>query len=161
MALAKPTTNSRTQAPSGCSNLKLRQAARLSTRHYAAHLAPLGLKITQYSLLSHVVKLGPIAAGELAAAMQLSPSALSRNLQPLMAQGWLEQQGGDDGRCRIVVATAAGQALRDRAQRAWKRAQLDFNALLGEDRVARLHTLLDECVALLGSAGSEADESES
>lgn len=138
-----------TAAPQGCTNLKLRQASRLVTRHYEAFVGPTGLKITQYSLLSHVVKLGPLRAGELAAAMQLDASTLTRNLQPLLHNGWVQMRPGADARSRIVEATAAGQALRSEAQRAWKRAQLALNDRLGAERVAGLHTLLDECIALL------------
>ena len=136
-------------APRGCTNLKLRQASRLITRHYEAYVAPTGLKNTQYSLLSHVVKLGPIRAGDLAAAMQLDASTLTRNLQPLLHQGWVAVSTGEDARSRLIEATDAGRALRPHAQRAWTQAQLALNARLGEARVAALHGLLDECMALL------------
>jgi len=142
-------------APRGCTNLKLRQASRLVTRHYEAYVAPTGLKNTQYSLLSYVVKLGPIRAGDLAAAMQLDASTLTRNLQPLVLQGWVKVTTGDDARSRIVEATDAGRALRQHAQRAWKQAQVALNARLGEARVVALHTLLDECVALLADVGED------
>jgi len=145
-------------APRGCTNLKLRQASRLVTRHYEAFVRPTGLKNTQYSLLSHVVKLGPIGAGELAAAMQLDASTLSRNLQPLLQQGWLQMRPGADARSRIIEATTAGQALRTEAQKAWKRAQLALNERLGPARAAALHELLDECIALLDSHEEEPDD---
>ena len=45
--------------PQGCTNFKLRQLLRTVSRHYDAELARAGLKGTQFSLLSHVVKLGP------------------------------------------------------------------------------------------------------
>src|SRR3954467_8655723 len=105
-------------APRGCPNLKLRQASRLVPRHYERHVQPTGLKITQYSLLSHVVVLGPVRAGELAAAMQLDASTLTRNLRPLLQQGWVEMRPGADARSRIVAATPAGVALRQQAQKA-------------------------------------------
>jgi DNA-binding MarR family transcriptional regulator len=146
-------------APRGCTNLKLRQLSRRVTRHYDAIVSATGLKNTQYSLLSHVVVLGPIQLSALAAKMQLDPSTLTRNLQPLIAQGWLALEPGDDARSRRVIATPAGQALRIEAQRAWKRAQLSLNERLGDERVARLHALLDECMALLDDAESpENDE---
>jgi len=135
--------------PRGCTNLKLRQAARLASRHYEAYLRETGLKITQYSLLSHVVQLGPLRAGELAAAMQLDASTLTRNLQPLVDAGWLQVRAGSDARSRVIEATAAGNALRAEAQRAWKRAQLALNARLGNERIAALHALLDHCIAVL------------
>lgn len=138
-----------TVKPQGCTNLKLRELGRVVTRHYDAYVAPTGLKNSQYSLLSHVVVLGPVRPGELASRMRLDASTLTRNLQPLVAAGWVEQGPGDDARSRSVVATEAGRAKRAEAQRAWKQAQLALNARLGNERVAALHALLDECLAAL------------
>ena len=144
-------------SPRGCTNLKLKQASRLVARHYDSYVAPTGLRHTQYSLLSAVVKLGPVRAGELATALRLDASTLSRNLQPLIDKGYVEvATGSDDQRSRVVQATAAGLALRQQAQKAWKRAQLSLNGQLGAQRVAALHALLDECVAVL--AGAENDD---
>jgi DNA-binding MarR family transcriptional regulator len=152
-ATAAPSTASAAAQPQGCTNLKLRQAARRVTAHYERYVAPTGLKITQYSLLSHVVKLGPLRLGELATAMQLGASTLTRNLAPLVQQGWVVLENDPtDARGRVVVATPAGTALRAEAQRAWKRAQLALNERLGQDRVAALHALIDECLPLLDEA---------
>lgn len=135
--------------PQGCTNLKLRELSRVVTRHYDAYVAPTGLKNSQYSLLSHVVLLGPLRPGELAARMKLDASTLTRNLQPLIAAGWVEQGPGDDARSRSVVATEAGRAKRAEAQRAWKQAQLALNARLGNQRVLALHGLIDDCLTVL------------
>ncbi|MBS0443297.1 MAG: winged helix-turn-helix transcriptional regulator [Proteobacteria bacterium] len=135
--------------PQGCTNLKLRELSRVVTRHYDAYVAPTGLKNSQYSLLSHVVLLGPLRPGELAARMKLDASTLTRNLQPLIAAGWVEQGPGDDARSRSVVATEAGRAKRAEAQRAWKQAQLALNARLGNQRVLALHSLIDDCLTVL------------
>ena len=140
-------------APQGCTNLKLKQASRLVARHYDAHLAPTGLLKTQYSLLSFVVKMGPVRCTDLAAALQLDASTITRNLRPLAARGLLQLSAGDDARSRLVQATAAGTALREQAQIAWKRAQLALNEQLGAARVAALHELLDGCIAGLSNTG--------
>ena len=142
-------------APKGCTNLKLRQLNRLVSRHYDAHVAPTGLRNTQYSLLSHIVKLGPLRLGALADVMQLDASTLTRNLQPLLDRGLAQVLVGDDARSRVVQATAAGQVLREQAQRAWKRAQLALNDRLGVQRVAALHSLLDTCTGLLADTGDD------
>ncbi|MES3014662.1 MAG: MarR family winged helix-turn-helix transcriptional regulator [Pseudomonadota bacterium] len=136
-------------SPRGCSSLKLRQLSRRVSQHFDQIVASTGLKTTQYSLLSNVVQLEPIRPGDLADRMEMDASTLTRNLQPLVAQGWVVVAPGDDGRSRIVVATDAGRAKRDAAQREWKRAQLAFNDRLGEARVARLHALIDECLAAM------------
>lgn len=133
--------------PKGCTNLKLRQLTRLVTRHYDHYTAAAGLKTTQYSLLSHVEKLGPIRPGDLARSMQMDASTLTRNMQPLVAQGWLRIGAGEDARSRLVEITDAGRAKRVEGQRAWKLAQLALNERLGVERVAALHELLDDGIA--------------
>lgn len=144
--------------PRGCTALKLRQLSRSVTRHYDAHVAATGLKNTQYSLLSHVCLLGPIRPTELAARMRLDASTLTRNLQPLIAHGWLVQGPGSDARSRLIEATEEGRAKRAEGQKAWKQAQLALNARLGPERVAALHALIDECMDVLDAADEEDDE---
>jgi len=146
MAETDHKTAASTTAPRGCTNLKLRQLSRAVTRHYDAYVAPTGLKNTQYSLLSHVVLLGPIRPGELAAQMRLDASTLTRNLQPLIAQGWVELGPGDDARSRSVAVTESGRVKRAEAQKAWKQAQVALNARLGDERVVALHALIDDCL---------------
>lgn len=136
--------------PRGCSNFRLRQADRVVSRFYDAHVQPrTGLKTSQYSLLSHIAALGPVQPATLAQRMGLEPSTLTRNLQPLITQGWVAIGPGADARSRSITLTEAGLAKRTEAQRAWKTAQLAFNARLGTERVAQLHALLDDCLQLL------------
>ncbi|MGS5088373.1 MarR family winged helix-turn-helix transcriptional regulator [Hydrogenophaga sp. A37] len=139
--------------PQGCTNLKLRQLMRRIASHYDAELGKTGLKTTQYSLLSYVVKLGPIRAVDLAAQMKMSTSTLSRNLQPLVAAGWLLVSPGADARSRLISATPAGLAKRTEAQRRWRVAQEGINQTLGLDRVLALHALIDESMDLLNPEG--------
>lgn len=136
-------------APRGCSSQKVRRLSRRISQHFDHIVAATGLKTTQYSLLGHVAALGPVRPGALAKAMGLGASTLTRNLQPLVAAGWVEIGPGEDERSRAVSITAAGAAKRAEAQRAWKRAQLAFNERLGVERVARLHALVDECTSIL------------
>ena len=131
--------------PQGCTNIKLRQLMRRVSQLYDAEVGKTGLKGTQYSLLSYVCKLGPIRPVDLAREMKITPSTLSRNLQPMVAAGWLTLDPGEDGRSRLVSATEAGRDKRVEAQRRWRVAQEELNAVLGMQRVAALHALLDEC----------------
>jgi DNA-binding MarR family transcriptional regulator len=149
-----------TVKPQGCTNLKLRQLSRRVTRLYDREVGVTGLKNTQYSLLSHVVLLGPIQPSALAARMKLNASTLTRNMQPLIAQGWIRLEPGVDARSRLLVATDEGKALRAEAQRAWKRAQLSLNERLTPQRVVKLHALIDECMALLDEAEDEGSSDE-
>ena len=76
--------------PQGCTNFKLRQLMRRVAQHYDAEVGKCGLKTTQYSLLSHAISLGPVRPVDLATAMKVDASTLTRNLRPLVDAGWLE-----------------------------------------------------------------------
>ena len=131
--------------PQGCTNLKLRQLMRRVAQHYDAEVGKTGLKGTQYSLLSYAVKLGPIRPVDLARAMKISASTLTRNLRPLIDAGLLRLDPGVDGRSRLVSATDAGREKRQDAQRRWRIAQEGINQVLGpraRDRAACAHRRL-------------------
>jgi DNA-binding MarR family transcriptional regulator len=144
--------------PQGCTNLKLRQLMRRVAAHYDAEVGRAGLKGTQYSLLSYVLKLGPIRPGDLAAEMRVSPSTLTRNMRPLVDMGLIEIAAGPDARSRLVSVTPAGREKRQEAQRRWRVAQEGINDTLGHRRVVQLHALLDECLELLGPAAHEEED---
>ncbi len=147
-----------TARPQGCTHLQLRQLMRRVAQLYDAELGRAGLKTTQFSLLTAAEKLGPVSPGVLARALQLQPSTLTRNLQPLVAAGLLQLQPGPDARSRLVVLTPAGLARRAEARRRWKSAQLELNRILGEERVAALHGLIQESLALLARAPDDAED---
>jgi DNA-binding MarR family transcriptional regulator len=142
----------------GCTNLKLRQLMRRVAQHYDAEVGKTGLKGTQYSLLSCVYELGPLRPGDLARAMKVDASTLSRNLKPMVAAGWLSLDSGSDGRSRLVSMTISGREKRTEAQRRWRVAQEGINQLLGVDRVRALHALIDESLERLSPASSGDDK---
>lgn len=135
----------------GCTNLRLRQLMRRVAQHYDLEMAKAGLKTTQYSLLTHVLKLGPLRPGDLARGMKVNASTLTRNLKPLVEAGWLCVSTGADARSRLVSLTEAGRAKRDEAQQHWKAAQNGLNGMLGVKRVLALHALIHESLELLSA----------
>jgi DNA-binding MarR family transcriptional regulator len=144
--------------PQGCTNFKLRQLVRRVSQLYDAEVAKAGLKTTQYSLLSHVLRLGPIRPGDLAAAMTMDASTLTRNLKPLVAAGWLELSAGADGRSRSVSITPEGRDKRAEAQRHWKSAQDALNQALGVQQVRALHQLIDDSLERLSPVDAEVED---
>ena len=142
----------------GCTNFKLRQLMRRVAHHYDLEMAQAGLKTTQYSLLSHVLQLGPLRPGELAQAMKMSASTLTRNLKPLVDAGWVELAAGSDARSRTVRITATGHLKRQEALLRWKVAQESLNDLLGAGRLLALHALINESMALLSPVEAGADD---
>ena len=148
---AKPVDKATLQSmsPMGCSSQKLRSLSRRVSQHFDRIVGTADLKTTQYSLLTNIVRLGPVRPGELAHLLEMDASTLTRNMQPLIAQGWIVVGPGEDGRSRFVSATDTGRGKQAEAKREWKRAQIAFNARMGDERVVRLHALIDECLAVL------------
>lgn len=144
--------------PKGCTHLRLRSLSRHLARLYDAEVSKSGLKTTQYSLLSHVLHLGPLRPTDLAQGMNIEASTLTRNLKPLVAAGWLTQGEGPDARSRLIAITEAGRSKRAEAKAHWLAAQEKLNARLGLERVIALHALIDESIALLKSDGLVEEE---
>ena len=151
----KPIDASIKLSAQGCTNFKLRQLLRSVSRLYDTEIAQAGLKGSQFSLLSHVLTLGPIAPSELAARMGMDASTLTRNLRPLIDKGWVLQGPGADHRGRSVAITPAGQAKHAEARVHWKRAQQLLNLRLGETEVASLHRLIAHAQAALTETEAE------
>lgn len=145
--------------PQGCTNYRIRQLMRQVSQHYDAELARAGLKGTQYALMGHVIQLGPVRPGELARALRMDASTLTRNMKPLLEAGWLSLAPGPDGRSRTVNITDAGRGKWTEAREHWKRAQEHINQVLGEERVVALHALIDESLDLLTPHEQGATES--
>jgi DNA-binding MarR family transcriptional regulator len=132
---------------SSCNCLALRQATRRVTQLYDQALAPIGLRATQYSLLSHIEKLGPIALNPLAEAMVMDRATLGHNVRPLEARGLIRLEVGQDRRSREVSLTKAGRDAVARGQRLWKQAQAIFEKEIGRDKAAALRAALDGVAA--------------
>ncbi len=137
--------------PQGCTNFKLRQLVRRVTQHYDAELAKAGLKTSQFSLLSHLIKPSAMRPVDLAAEMTMDASTLTRNLKPLIAAGWVQLAAGVDGRSRLVSITDEGRAKHRVAKLQWRTAQNGINASLGVANVVALHTLIDASMEQLAT----------
>jgi DNA-binding MarR family transcriptional regulator len=137
----------------GCTCALLRRLNRRLTAVYDRTLAPLGLRVTQYSLLSNLRRSPQPTLTELAALLDMDRTTLTRNLKPLVDAGWVRmRQGGQDARARNAELTTAGRELLETARPLWRRAQDEINATIGRAEVARLHALADAALPRLRPA---------
>jgi DNA-binding MarR family transcriptional regulator len=135
----------------GCTCDRLRKLTRRITQHYDARLAPAGLRVTQYSLLAHLVGGGPVTMSALARLMEMDRTTLTRSLKPLADAGLVEIAPGTDARSRVVTVTARGRTARSSARELWRQAQDEVNRALGTDQVTALHAVLEDSLARLKS----------
>jgi DNA-binding MarR family transcriptional regulator len=134
-----------------CAYAKLRRLTRCVAHHFDAELAPAGLKATQHRVLTEVLRLQPVRPGELAQALGIDPSTLTRNLKPLLAARWLELGAGTDARSRTVRITTTGRDKQAEAQLRLRVAQRTMNQKLGARRMANLRALMDESLEILAT----------
>ncbi len=151
---AHPPPFTATDHPCVCG--RLRRAARALTQLYDDALVETGLRITQFSLLRTLDARGPQRITALAAFVLLDRTALSRNLEPLIAEGLVAIAAGRDARTREVTLTRRGRARLAAAQPAWERAQRDVSRRLGAPKVANLVGLLKDVEVLHPQANRSA-----
>lgn len=138
-------TMSNKVAVQGCTCAKLRRLTRRVTAVYDRVMAPMGMTVTQYSLLSQLRRLDGQSLSQIAAQLDMERSSLTRTLKPLLDVAYVEVRGSTtDARARCVHLLPAGRAARDRMQAHWLTAQQQINALLGEAETARLHDWIDD-----------------
>lgn len=132
----------------GCTCARLRKLTRRLTRIYDAHLAAQAIKVTQYSLLANAAR-GERTLSEFAAELEMDRSTLSRNLTPLVAQGWVRIAIGADPRSRSISVTAAGRRKLKAALPLWRKAQCEVESILGAAGVGELHRKIERALAAL------------
>jgi len=139
-----------------CACGRLRRATRALTQLYDDLMAPSGLRITQFSLLRALARDGTARISDLADALLLDRTALSRTLDPLLERGLVSIVSGRDARTREVSLTRAGEKALRAALPHWKRAQIQVANKLGSERLEALIATLGEIEALHPDPGGRA-----
>jgi DNA-binding MarR family transcriptional regulator len=114
-----------------CYCISLRRASNALTRLYDEVLRPCGLKVTQYTLLKTLERVGSADMGRLSSETYLDPTTLTRNLKPLEISGYVKYEPASDARRRIIRLTEDGHRIIREAQPLWKEAQKKVEDKLG------------------------------
>ena len=138
MRMDKPATNIETIANT-CIAGRLRLINRVVSNIYDAALRPFGLKISQGNILIFTGKLGVASPVQICEYLQLDASTLSRNVELMRKNGWLEEVPTEDARSRPFRLTEEGKRLIESAIPAWEKAQAEAKELLGDDFVSLLN----------------------
>jgi DNA-binding MarR family transcriptional regulator len=124
----------------------LRKASRRISQFYDTALAPVGIKSTQFSILSEVDRgsaAGPVTMCELATAMVMDRSTLGHNLKPLERDDLVTLRlSADDRRKRHVELTKKGRLILRKSRRLWRQAEGRFETIFGKEAAADLREVL-------------------
>jgi DNA-binding MarR family transcriptional regulator len=142
----RPKSQGTVMQRSACTCGSLRKASRRISQFYDTALAPVGVKSTQYSILSELERSdssGGISMRDLADAMVMDRSTLGHNLRPLQRDKLLQVRlAVDDRRKRLVALTPKGKATLQRARRLWRSAEGRFEKVFGKRHAAILRAVL-------------------
>lgn len=143
-----PTGDAAAPISPACACGRLRRATRALTQLYDDAMAPAGLRVTQFSLLRTLARDGGLRISDLADRLLLDRTALSRNLDPLIGQGYVDLVRGVDARTREAAITRKGSAALRAAMPYWVRAQKLVAARLGSEKLDALIGVLGELESL-------------
>ena len=116
----------------------LRMATRSVNRLYDRAMAPAGLRVTGYSIMSRLAQEGPLSIGELAGRLAMERTTCTREVAPLVASGLVENAVGSDRRRRVLRLTSLGERKRAEAYPLWERVQQMVAGEFGDADVADL-----------------------
>lgn len=116
-----------------CLATRVRRLSRIVTGVYDDALRPLGLTVSQLTLLVAAARMGRALPRDVCGLFDLDASTLSRTLERMRARGWVEAVPGDDARSQPFRLTSAGRRVLDRAIPAWEGAQRKARALLRKE----------------------------
>lgn len=148
-AAAAPTVFPR-PAPDGredCICFLLRSAARRASALYSQRIGRIGLGLPQHSLVGMAAAFEkrngrPATITELARALDLDRTTLTRNIRPLVASGLLTvESSASGGRAKAVRATREGRAAYRAGVTLWREAQDEMIAGLKSDYPALMSGL--------------------
>lgn len=127
-----------------CTCFRIRRLSRQISQLYDEALRPVGLRVTQFSLLSALKNEGPMTVAALANGLGADTTSISRALATVEGQGWVLIGPGPDRRSKCVSISGSGLDVLAKANPYWKRAQHHIADALGVAGQSDLDSKLDD-----------------
>jgi DNA-binding MarR family transcriptional regulator len=128
----------------------LRMVTRAVTQLYDDVLRPSGLRVTQFSVLATIARLGEVNLKVLEDTLAVDQTTLTRSLTLLERDGVIERAAHPDGRIKAMRLTAKGKRALKVARPLWAQAQQkvlrEFGTTAWADAQRRLAHLLHVAV---------------
>lgn len=125
-----------------CLAVRLRLINRAVSRMYDQALRPFGLRISQLNILVAITQFEQARQQDICDVLSLERSTLSRDVERMRVNGWVESTPGEDARTNLLRLTTAGQSLVEQAIPAWAEAQQQVRTLLGDDVATTLNQIV-------------------
>ena len=134
-----------------CYCSSLRQVSRVMTQLYDQRLKPSGVLTTQFSLLRFIAANPAVRTSDLADALLIDKSTLTRTLATLQGSGWIAPDAAEDRRERRWVITRDGERRLAQAIPLWEKAQAELDRKIGASDMRRLAKVVSEIAEKLAT----------
>ncbi len=124
-----------------CIASRVRMIDRVINSIYDDALRPFGLTASQMNILHMTAETGVARAADMCRTLHLDTSTISRNVDRMRKRNLLKVVDGGDARSRPFQVTEEGLQLLERADVAWRNAQIAAEKRLGEDGLRWLELL--------------------
>src|SRR4030081_2316388 len=108
-------------SPCGCNTLRM--STRVVTQLFDDFLRASGLRVTQFSILAAIARLGEASLKQLEDDLAIDQTTLTRSLGLLERDGVIERASHPDGRIKAMRLTAKGRRALEVARPLWAQAQ--------------------------------------
>ncbi len=108
-------------SPCVCSTLRM--VSRAVTQLYDDILRPSGLRVTQFSILGAIARLGEANLRQLEHRLAIDQTTLTRSLNLLERDRAIDRVPHPDGRVKAMTLTSKGRKALEAARPLWARAQ--------------------------------------
>jgi len=123
---------------SPCVCFNLRKSARAITQVYDGMFRSLGLRVSQLSILNSLNMIGSLTVLELAEAIATDRTTITRNMKPLIRDGYIKAQTGSDRRTKEIAITEKGKAIAQKAMSIWEKYNAKITKKIGKSRIEKI-----------------------
>ena len=120
---------------------------------YDEKLAPHGIKVTQFTLLMAIRTKGEPSTGDLARALLMDSTTLSRTLATLKKGLLIDVIPGADLRVRLWHLTEKGSVLLKACEKDWGKAQAKVARVFGQNFITELDQKIFELSTKIAADG--------
>ena len=125
-----------------CKCTRLRKASNNITKIYDSALIKAGLKITQFSTLKNIQKLGKTNIRDLSSELELDRTTVLRNIEKLIEMDLVSYKYENDDKNKIIQLTTVGKRKLREAIIIWEETQHKYIKALGIKNYKEIDTLI-------------------
>ena len=125
-----------------CKCIHLRKASNNLTKIYDSALIKVGLKITQFSTLKNIQKLGNTNIRDLSYVLELDRTTVLRNIEKLIKMNLVSYKYEQNSKNKIIQLTTVGTSKLREAIIIWEETQHKYIKALGIKNYKEIDTLI-------------------